>query len=309
MSNWEKISAPDLERLSAYLDGELNPAEAAELEARLRQDAELRQRLRELERTVEAVRLLPAAAAPRDFRLTEPMLAQSRRGILARLEAGLGQLRLYPVLQLGTALAALALVTLAGFDVLVNNSLAGIRLQAPSERAFQVGEDLDQPTFMADEQAQQTAEAEQALRAAEAPAAAPMEQAAGTPETSAPEGEAEEGIAAGAAEAEQAEEELAAAAAEGEADQEAAEDSVEAEPPPQSEAEQETDMAAAPESEAAEPSELQPVSTSGPIEERSAADRLFEAPAARAALTLAELGLAAATLLLLVFTLRERSRA
>lgn len=300
MSELGSISAPDLERLSAYLDGELKPGEAAELEARLRQDARLRQALRELERTVEAVQLLPAAAPPRDFRLTAQMVAQSRGGLLTRLEAGLSRLRLYPALQLGTALAALALVTLAGFDVLVNNSLAGFQLDVQAGRAFEAGDDLGQPLLMADEQVQQTAQAEQALRAAEAPAAAPMEQAVGTPETSVPAGEEEEAQAAeaeegAAGEAEEAEDDMAA----------------DAERFPEGEfgGEQEAGLAAAPESEAGEPMEPEPLSTPAPLAERLDADQLFDTAAARTALTLAELGLAAATLLLLIFTLRERRRA
>lgn len=293
MSDWERISAPDLERLSAYLDGELEPSQASQLEARLRQDAALRQALRELERTVEAVRWLPAAAAPRDFRLTEQMVAESRGGLLARLEAGLRNLRLYPLLQLGTALAALALVTLAGFDVLVNNTLAGIRLESSplaAEQAFQApqaAEDLDQPLGLAEEQAVQTAEAEQALRAEELraePAEAPAEEA--------------EAAASGQAVGETptpSEEQLSAA------------DELEASE--MQDEQEEADLAAAPAPEAGEPMPPEPVSPAAPLAERAEAAERFRTPAARTALTVAELGLAAATLLLLLFTLRERHRA
>jgi hypothetical protein len=61
--------------LSAYLDGELSPRERAHLEGLLASDAELRQRLEALRRTVALMQELPRVPAPRNFLLTAAMVA------------------------------------------------------------------------------------------------------------------------------------------------------------------------------------------------------------------------------------------
>lgn len=60
---------PGLEaRLSALIDGELEPGEEAALRAEAARDPELASRLRELERVDEALRALPGPAVPADAR-------------------------------------------------------------------------------------------------------------------------------------------------------------------------------------------------------------------------------------------------
>lgn len=60
---------PDLEaRLSALIDGELEPGEEAALRAEAARDPGLAERLRELERVGEALRALPGPAVPADAR-------------------------------------------------------------------------------------------------------------------------------------------------------------------------------------------------------------------------------------------------
>lgn len=78
----DKTTIPSDEELTAYLDGELPPAEAARLEARLETDAELAARLEFLSRAS-----LPFAQA------FDPLLAQAPK---AELEAILSQLSATP---------------------------------------------------------------------------------------------------------------------------------------------------------------------------------------------------------------------
>ena len=72
-----RISLPDLEMLSAYLDGQLNPHRKAALEAHLRTDPILRNHLDELRTTRHMLRALPRLRAPHNFTLS-PQAAGKR---------------------------------------------------------------------------------------------------------------------------------------------------------------------------------------------------------------------------------------
>ncbi|MGA7192741.1 MAG: hypothetical protein WBW94_03855 [Anaerolineales bacterium] len=63
----------DLELLSAYLDGQLNPSDSARLESRLASDESLRTALDNLRSTRSLLRQLPSRRAPRNFTLTPRM--------------------------------------------------------------------------------------------------------------------------------------------------------------------------------------------------------------------------------------------
>ncbi len=63
----------DLELLSAYLDGQLNPSDSARLESRLSSDESLRAALDNLRSTRGLLRQLPSRRAPRNFTLTPQM--------------------------------------------------------------------------------------------------------------------------------------------------------------------------------------------------------------------------------------------
>jgi anti-sigma factor RsiW len=66
----------DVEKLSAYLDGQLKPSEKARLESRLRSEPELASVLKELRQTRGLLRQLPQRRAPRNFTLTPKMVGQ-----------------------------------------------------------------------------------------------------------------------------------------------------------------------------------------------------------------------------------------
>jgi hypothetical protein len=104
----------DLELLSTYLDGELTPEAAQTVERRLKEEEALRWALAELRSASRALKSLPEVRRPRSF-------------ILSREMAGLKPVhRRYPFLQLGAALATLALVVTLGLDAL------GSRLAGPA---------------------------------------------------------------------------------------------------------------------------------------------------------------------------------
>jgi len=63
----------DLELLSAYLDGQLDPSDSAQLESRLSSDPGLRIALDDLRSTRGLLRQLPSRRAPRNFTLTPQM--------------------------------------------------------------------------------------------------------------------------------------------------------------------------------------------------------------------------------------------
>jgi hypothetical protein len=66
----------ELDLLSAYIDEQLNDSDRTALEARLAQDADLRQELAAMRQTVALLRDLPTIRAPRAFTLTPEMVGQ-----------------------------------------------------------------------------------------------------------------------------------------------------------------------------------------------------------------------------------------
>lgn len=88
----------DLELLSAYLDGELKPADSTRLETRFKTDPELVSALNDLRATRTLLRRLPSRKAPRNFTLTRKMV-----GLNPPLP------RSYPAFRLATVVATLLL--------------------------------------------------------------------------------------------------------------------------------------------------------------------------------------------------------
>jgi hypothetical protein len=122
MKNPDHLSHRDLERLSAYLDGEVSKKEADNLEARLHNEPELRAGLEALRTTTTLLRGLPEISPPRDLTLTPEMV-----GIKPR--------RPYPVLRLATALVSLVFVALVGLDAITTAlPMSGSMASAPDMR-------------------------------------------------------------------------------------------------------------------------------------------------------------------------------
>ncbi len=116
----------DIELLSAYLDGRLNPSEAARLEKRLSSDVSLRASLEDLRQTRGLLRKLPQRRAPRDFRLT-PKMAGVRPP----------EPRSYPAFRFATALAAFLFVAAVALNALT--PFAARHLTAAPAPAYGMG--------------------------------------------------------------------------------------------------------------------------------------------------------------------------
>jgi anti-sigma factor RsiW len=102
--NVSKLSKQDLERLSAYVDGELDARQTAQVEARLERDELFREALAELRQTAHWLRSMPQVAPPRRFRLTPEMVERRPAD------------RAYPFLKLASAVAVTAFVFVIGID-------------------------------------------------------------------------------------------------------------------------------------------------------------------------------------------------
>ncbi len=97
----------DLEFLSAYLDGQLTPAESASLESRIHSNPELDSVLADLRATRGILRKLPKRRSPRNFTLTRKMV-----GLNPPLP------RSYSFFQFATAFASLLLVLTFAANIL-----------------------------------------------------------------------------------------------------------------------------------------------------------------------------------------------
>jgi hypothetical protein len=120
-------SLRDIERLSAYLDGELSRAERVRLESRLAREADLSAALDKLRATRALLRRTPRRRAPRSFTLTPKMA-----GLRPPLP------RTVPVLRFAFILVTLLLfVTFAGN--LLGPIAMGAQAPAPQEMASDYG--------------------------------------------------------------------------------------------------------------------------------------------------------------------------
>jgi hypothetical protein len=97
------------ESLSAYLDGELTPAETARVEAHLQECRTCRANLATLRQTVGLLGELPMLRAPRSFAV-RPVVVTAKRAAPARSWG-------YGLLKGATAMAALVLLLLVGGDL------------------------------------------------------------------------------------------------------------------------------------------------------------------------------------------------
>jgi hypothetical protein len=95
------LSLDDFEKFSAYLDGQLPPAEKLRLEERIKSDPEWRQAIEELAATRTLLRSAPRYRAPRNFTITPEQARQYARKPLFPV---------LPAFRFSAALAALSLI-------------------------------------------------------------------------------------------------------------------------------------------------------------------------------------------------------
>lgn len=164
----------DIERLSAYLDGDLPPSEVAQLEARLKRESDLQRLLEELRYTVTRLRELPTVRAPRNFTLTPAMA-----GIKPRRQP------LFSLFRFASAVAAVALAVVVGLDVLAASgglpALSALTGDAGQETTMLNDEELRaaapaaEEAELAEPMAMQATEEEQYFGEADAAEEAPLE--------------------------------------------------------------------------------------------------------------------------------------
>jgi hypothetical protein len=153
----------DLELLSAYLDGELTAEAAQKVEQRLREEDALRWALTELRSASRALKSLPEVRRPRSLTLSPEM-------------AGMKPARFrYPLLQLGTVLATLALMLTLGLDAVGSMATRSALAPLSADNARALSQGQPAPTLLA------------AGEAASPEAEMPMLQAQEQPATPAPE--------------------------------------------------------------------------------------------------------------------------
>jgi len=109
-SSLSHLPGRDVERLSAYLDGQLSSREQDKLRARLAGEPHLRRALAELESTVGLLQAVPQVRPPRSFSLTPEMVASPSFSWTV------------PALRWATAVAAFAFFSLVGFDIVTSQS-------------------------------------------------------------------------------------------------------------------------------------------------------------------------------------------
>jgi hypothetical protein len=133
MNPMDKLDPRLLETLSAYLDGRLESAEKAALEARLNKEESLRRELAELRSVRDSLRALPLLKPPRSLALSPAMAgkATGKSGVFSPRR-----------MALGSALASLAFVCVLSIDVL---SRGGFLAASTAPQVFPANESFAVP--------------------------------------------------------------------------------------------------------------------------------------------------------------------
>jgi len=146
----------DVEKLSAYLDGQLKDSEAVKVETLLKTNPELASLLEELRHSRAILRQLPQRRAPRNFTLTPKMVRQKPP-----------MPRAYPFFRFATAMAAFLLI----FSFAANLAAPTLRMMATSPVAYGIGGGGGGGDAQEPEMAMESAPAEEPAMEAPAPAA------------------------------------------------------------------------------------------------------------------------------------------
>lgn len=130
------LSLRDYEQFSAYLDGQLSPAETHKLEEQLKANPEWRLALEELAATRAVVRRAPRYRAPRNFTLTPEMARQAARKPILPSSFSF---------RFSAALATVALIAVLVLQVLPGGGPASRVAMAPQAMPTQ-GKAAEQPS-------------------------------------------------------------------------------------------------------------------------------------------------------------------
>ncbi|TLN15339.1 hypothetical protein FDZ74_08495, partial [bacterium] len=116
----QQLSPPEWQLLSAYLDDHVSPGERIQIEEKLASDDAFRQALLSLRQTRTVIRSMPRRRVPRNFTLTPDMVPARRT------------LRLFPLMRLSSAFAAIAAVVLFAMQLLPGLRAASAPMAAPA---------------------------------------------------------------------------------------------------------------------------------------------------------------------------------
>jgi len=116
--------------ISAYVDGELEPAKQVAFETALAQNRALQQKVKEMREVVALMRAIPLREPPRNYLLTPSMVAEKSA---AEKTSQRTQRRSTPLLfmRLATSLAAVAFMVTAGLTYMQRGISPTMVLQAP----------------------------------------------------------------------------------------------------------------------------------------------------------------------------------
>ncbi len=121
--------------ISAYVDGELEPAKQSAFEAALAQDRALQQKVKEMREVVALVRAIPLREPPRNYLLTPSMVAEKSGAEKSGAEKSpqRAHRRSTPLLfmRLATSLAAVAFVVTAGLTYMQRSISPTMVMNAP----------------------------------------------------------------------------------------------------------------------------------------------------------------------------------
>ncbi len=123
------------EQLSAYLDGELTPAEARALKEQIAEQPDLRQELEEMRMTREIMRSTPLQTPPRNYLLTPSMVVATEKP--SQAPAPRSQRMPLLLLRLATSLTAIAFVITVGLGYIQDTGRPAAQLtrEMPQEAA------------------------------------------------------------------------------------------------------------------------------------------------------------------------------
>ena len=113
--------------VSAYVDGEFDPAKQVAFEAALAQNHLLRQKVKEMREVVVLIKAAPLREPPRNYLLTPAMVATKAPQRRAVQRPGISLL----FMRLATSLAAVAFVVTAGLTYVQRGVAPGMLTQAP----------------------------------------------------------------------------------------------------------------------------------------------------------------------------------
>ncbi len=133
MKTKNAVTIQDIEQLSALLDGDLSPANAAAMRQRMLADEALQDTFSELALTQDAMRTMPTLKPPRSLRIDPQRLHQARGWRWWLISPPAGQL--FPTLGVAMSLCFCLLFGAVAMQPVETHLLKGAAVTSPSTQA------------------------------------------------------------------------------------------------------------------------------------------------------------------------------